>query len=121
MKQILFLFIALISMSFTLKAQTYSSGYSNYTYPSTRYQSGYYNNSGTYVQPHVKTTSNNTNWDNYSTSGNTNPYTGESGTKARDYSSGSYNYGSGQNIQTGSRGGQYYINSNGNKVYVPKR
>lgn len=27
----------------------------------------------------------------------------------------------GETIHTGSRGGQYYINSNGNKTYVPKR
>jgi len=40
---------------------------------------------------------------------------------AKDYSSGSYNYGSGKTIQTGPKGGQYYYNSNGNKTYVPKR
>jgi hypothetical protein len=121
MKHILFLFIAIIGLSTSLKAHNYSNGYSSYTYPSITIQSGYFNNSGTYVQPAYKTTSNNTNWDNYSTSGNTNPYTGQSGSKARDYSNQSYNYGSGQSIQTGPRGGQYYINNNGNKVYVPKR
>jgi|SRR5574344_2136741 hypothetical protein len=47
--------------------------------------------------------------------------TGIAGTRARDYSSQSYNYGSGRTIQTCSRGGQYYINSNGNKTYIPKR
>jgi hypothetical protein len=89
---------------------------------STRLQSGYYKpTTGTYVQPHVKTESNSTNWDNYSTKGNTNLSTGETGTRARDYSTGASNYGSGQTIQTGSRGGQYYINSNGNKTYVPKQ
>jgi hypothetical protein len=31
-----------------------------------------------------------------------------------------YNYGQRQTIQTGSKGGQYCINSNGNKTYVPK-
>lgn len=121
MKHILFLFIALLSFSLSTQAQSYSYPNSSYSYPSTRTQSGYINSNGTYVQPHVKTTSNNTNWDNFSTSGNTNPYTGQNGTKARDYSNESYNYGGGQTIQTGPRGGQYYINSNGNKTYVPKR
>jgi hypothetical protein len=87
----------------------------------TRYQSGYIKSNGTYVQPHMKTTINTTNTDNYSTKGNTNIYTGSNGTRARDYSPASSNYGSGNTIYTGSRGGQYYINSNGNKTYVPKR
>ena len=81
---------------------------------------GYFNNSGTYVNGYYKTQPNNTNWDNYSTQGNQNPYTGDYGTRARDFSNDSYNYGSGQTIYTGPRGGQCYINSNGNKTYVPK-
>ncbi|ATA90848.1 hypothetical protein CGC56_00840 [Capnocytophaga canimorsus] len=88
---------------------------------STRYQRGYQKSNGTYVMPHYKTQTNKTNHDNFSTKGNTNYYTGSSGYRAKDYSSGAYNYGSGQTIRTGSRGGQYYINSNGNKTYVPKR
>jgi hypothetical protein len=112
MKKLMFLFGFLAIASFA-SAQTNSS---------TRYQSGYYKPStGTYVQPHYKTNNNNTNHDNYSTKGNTNSYTGQSGSRAKDYSSGSYNYGSGQTIQTGPKGGQYYYNSNGNKTYVPKR
>lgn len=88
---------------------------------SARYQNGYYKPStGTFVQPHYKTNSNYTNHDNYSTSGNSNSYTGKSGYRARDYSSGASNYGAGNTIYTGSRGGQYYYNSNGNKTYVPK-
>lgn len=91
------------------------------TYGSTRYQSGYYKPStGTYVQPHYKTDVNTTNWDNFSTRGNYNPYNGSTGSRARDYSNEAYNYGSGQIIHTGPRGGQYYYNSNGNKTYVPK-
>lgn len=85
------------------------------------YQSGYTRSNGTYVEGHYKTRRNDTNWDNFSTSGNVNIYTGTSGSRARDYSSEAYNYGSGRTIHTGSRGGQYYINSNGNKTYVPKR
>jgi Ni/Co efflux regulator RcnB len=87
----------------------------------TRQQDGYYRSNGTYVQPHVKTESNSTNTDNFSTQGNTNPYTQERGMRARDYSSESSNYGQGKQIQTGERGGQYYINNNGNKTYVPKK
>lgn len=88
----------------------------------TRYQRGYIKpSSGTYVQPHYKTNNNNTNHDNFSTKGNTNSYTGQSGSRARDYSNGAYNYGRGQIIRTGPKGGQYYYNSNGNKTYVPKR
>ena len=98
-----------------------SSSYSTGTNSSVRYQSGYTRSNGTYVQGHYKTSSNYTNHDNFSTSGNYNPYTGSTGSRARDYSTGAYNYGSGRTVQTGPRGGQYYINSNGNKTYVPKR
>ena len=81
---------------------------------SVRYQQGYTRKDGTYVQGHYKTFTNTTNHDNFSTSGNINTFTGTTGTRARDYSSG-------RTIHTGSRGGQYYINSKGNKTYVPKR
>lgn len=84
------------------------------------YQDGYYRN-GTYVQGGYRSNPNSSNHDNYSTSGNYNPYTGSSGSRAADYSSEAYNYGSGQMIYTGPKGGQYYYNSNGNKVYVPKQ
>lgn len=83
--------------------------------------SGYTRSNGTYVQSHIRTMPNNTNWDNFSTKGNVNTYTGTTGYRARDYSSSAYNYGAGRIIQTGPRGGQYHNNSNGNKTYVPKR
>jgi hypothetical protein len=104
-------------------SSTYGSSYgsTSQTNSNTRYQEGYYRSNGTYVEGHNKTQSNNTNSDNYSTSGNTNPYTKQQGTRAQDYSSDAYNYGQGRQIQTGERGGQYYINRNGNKTYVPKR
>jgi hypothetical protein len=135
---LVFLLISLISLNVSAQFKKdgtpdmrYSSnrsvygayGSSSSSYPTNtdvRYQSGY-SRGNTYVDPHYKTQSNNTNWDNYSTNGNYNPYTGSTGSRARDYSSDSYNYGTGKQIQTGSRGGQYYINSNGNKTYVPKR
>ena len=108
-------------MRYSVNKSTYSSPpVSSYSMPEVRYQSGYVKTSGTYVQSHFKTTSNYTNLDNYSTVGNTNPYTGVKGTRAMDYSPNTFNYGSGKTINTGSRGGQYYINSNGNKSYIPK-
>ena len=64
---------------------------------------------------------NDTNWDNFSTKGNKNPFTGSTGYRARDYSREAYNYGRGHVIHTGSKGGQFYYNNNGNKTYVPKR
>lgn len=91
------------------------------TNPNTTSVSGYTRSNGTYVNGYTRTNRNDTNHDNFSTSGNFNPYNGTTGSRARDYSSQSYNYGSGRTIQTGPRGGQYYINSRGNKVYVPKR
>ena len=91
------------------------------TNSSVRYQSGYTRADGTYVSGHYKTNSNNANHDNFSTYGNFNPFTGSAGFRAQDYSSGAYNYGSGRTIQTGPRSGQYYTNSRGNRVYVPKR
>jgi len=104
------LFIAFAVISFAASAQ------------STKITNGYYKPStGTYVNPYISTKSNSTNRDNFSTTGNANPYTGTSGTRAQDYTPAASNYGSGKTIQTGSRGGQYYVNPSGNKTYVPKR
>ena len=43
------------------------------------YVKGYFRKDGTYVSGHYRTNRNNTNLDNYSTKGNTNPYTGKPG------------------------------------------
>lgn len=43
---------------------------------------GYYRSNGTYVQPYYKTSPNRSLFDNYSTKGNYNPYTGKAGTKS---------------------------------------
>ena len=41
---------------------------------------GYYKPStGRYIMPHYRTSPNSTRWDNYSTKGNYNPYTGKKG------------------------------------------
>jgi hypothetical protein len=112
MKRLMFL-LSFVAVVVTTYAQTNSS---------TRYQRGYYKPStGTYVKPHYKTNNNYTNRDNYSTKGNTNGYTGQSGYRAKDYSSGAYNYGRGKTIYSGPKGGQYYYNRSGKKTYVPKR
>lgn len=109
------------SYSYSQKSQNGSSTPSTATNPNIRYQEGYYRSNGTYVQPHMKTEKDNTNGNEFGTRGNTNPFTLKEGTRPKDYSSESYNYGQGKQIQTGERGGQYYINDNGNKTYVPKR
>ena len=116
------------NQSFTFTGDGNTNGIS-YSLPSSSFPSsssvtsvsGYYKDNGTYVDSYVRTRPNSTNWDNFSTSGNTNLYTGSTGYRARDYSSGAYNYGSGNVIHSGPRGGQYYYNSNGRKTYVPKR
>jgi hypothetical protein len=41
---------------------------------------GYTRKDGTYVQPHYRSDANNSVYDNYSTKGNANPYTGKEGT-----------------------------------------
>ena len=112
--------------TYSVPTSTYTVPASTNTVPSTtntsvQYQSGYTKSNGTVVQPYYKTTPNSTNTDNFSTTPNTNPYTGQTGTRAKDYTPAASNYGKGKTIQTGSKGGQYYINSNGNKTYVPKR
>lgn len=44
------------------------------------YVRGYTRSNGTYVQPHYQTAPNTTKFDNFSTKGNYNPYTGRTGT-----------------------------------------
>lgn len=110
MKHLIFLTVVFMCMSLNGQINT-----------DIRYQQGYFKPStGTYVEPHFKTHSNSTNWDNFSTKGNQNPFNGNSGYRARDFSNDAWDYGSGRTIHTGSQGGQFYYNNNGNKVYVPK-
>lgn len=45
------------------------------------YVNGYYRNNGTYVQPHYQTAPDRNPYNNYSTQGNYNPYTGQQGTQ----------------------------------------
>jgi hypothetical protein len=82
---------------------------------------GHFRRDGTYVPEHYRSSPNSSNWDNYSTRPNANPYSGREGGRPRDYSPEAYNYGAGRTIHEGPRGGQYYYNDSGRKVYVPKR
>lgn len=103
--------------------------------PSNIYVPGYTRSDGTHINGYYKTTPNSSNRDNYTTKPNVNPYTGKAGTINPDnkplttnssysttpaytapaYSSPSY---PSSGVSTGSRGGQYYINGNGNKTYI---
>lgn len=129
MKKIILALVAMVATSTISFGQSFNdnsrrtttSSYDFGVNTNTTRVSGYTRSNGTYVNGYTRTQRNSTNHDNYSTSGNYNPYMGNTGSRARDYSTQSYNYGSGQTIKTGSRGGQYYVNSRGNKVYVPKR
>lgn len=64
---------------------------------------GYFRKDGTYVQPHVRSNPDGAKYNNWSTKGNVNPYTGKEGTKdpyysgyssASNYSTPSYDYSS---------------------------
>ena len=85
------------------------------------YVNGYYKKDGTFVNGYARSSSDSTNWNNYSTQGNSNPYTGSYGSRARDYSADAQNYGGGRLIYSGPRGGQYYYGDSGKKIYVPKQ
>jgi len=62
---------------------------------------GYYRKDGTYVRPHMRSSPDGNFWNNWSTKGNVNPYTGEMGTKTSPYgSSGSYSQFGGINPYT---------------------
>ena len=53
--------------------------------PSSNGVEGYTTNRGTYVQPHQQTSPNGTQYDNYGTRGNVNPYTGNTWTRPPKY------------------------------------
>jgi uncharacterized protein YdeI (BOF family) len=72
---------ALALISTVALAQTYGTG-SN---PNSHAVQGHVTNSGTYVAPHVATNPNGTQRDNYSATGNVNPYTGAVGTRSPKY------------------------------------
>jgi hypothetical protein len=68
MKKLITLALLAISFTASINADTYVKGYTR--------------SNGTYVAPHYRSDSNSTRSDNWSTRGNTNPYTGKKGYKS---------------------------------------
>lgn len=61
----------------------YGGGYGTGSNPSSTYVAPSYNSSsGSYTSGHYRTTPNNTQYDNFGTRGNANPYTGQMGTRS---------------------------------------
>ena len=67
----------------------------SFAYARDVYVNGYYRNDGTYVAPHYRSAPNDTKYDNWTTKGNVNPYTGERGTREYDNYNNSRGYGYG--------------------------
>ena len=65
--------ILLIMLSFVLMNSSANAG---------RFVKGYFRKNGTYVAPSYRTKANNSKYDNYSTKGNTNPFSGKKGYKS---------------------------------------
>jgi hypothetical protein len=63
----------------------YTGNYGTGSNPSTHTVQGHATSSGTYVQPHVATDPNSTQRDNFSATGNVNPYTGAVGARNPRY------------------------------------
>ena len=51
------------------------------------YVRGYTKSNGTYVAPHYRSDANTNRYDNYSSQGNSNPYTGQQGSQRNEFSS----------------------------------
>lgn len=73
------------------------------------YTRGYTRSNGTYVAPHYRTSPDRNTYNNYSTRGNVNPYTGQRGTVSPSYrprnNYNSYSYGSRSTTRSNSYGG----------------
>lgn len=85
-----------------------------------QYVKGYCKKDGTCVQGHFKTSPNGTALDNYSTRGNFNPNTGKVSTRDLETPT-SPSQQPGGPLQIGPRGGQYYVNESGKRVYVREK
>ncbi|KRR09649.1 hypothetical protein CQ12_13800 [Bradyrhizobium jicamae] len=80
MKQIIFA-ATLVLVATAAQAQNFGTGSNSRSHS----VQGYTTNSGTYVAPHAATNPNSTQRDNYSATGNVNPYTGAVGTRTPRY------------------------------------
>lgn len=72
------------------------------------YVSGYYRSNGTYVQPYMRSSPDNSVYNNYTYEGNLNPYTGRVG--ANNY--GNYDLSNGSSLYGGSRSNNSLFNKN---------
>jgi hypothetical protein len=72
---------AMVLTATAAQAQYYGTGSNPNSHP----VQGYTTSNGTYVQPHQQTNPNGTQRDNYSATGNVNPYTGAVGTRTPRY------------------------------------
>ncbi len=88
--------------------------------PNNHYVNPYQRKDGTYVPGHFRTNPNSTNRDNYSTKGNTNPYTGKPGWVTPDnnqLNTNNYNYNnSGYSGNSGYQGSSGYSNYGENRI-----
>jgi hypothetical protein len=92
MKKLAFALALVLASATGASAQLYgtqqqNSGglYGTGSNPNSHSVDGYTRNNGTYVAPHQQTNPNNTQRDNYGTSGNYNPYSGQTGTRVPRY------------------------------------
>jgi hypothetical protein len=77
--------IAAAVAALSTAAQAQYGGYGTGSNSQSHSVQGYTTRSGTYVQPHEQTNPNNTQRDNYGTSGNYNPYNGHTGRRGAQY------------------------------------
>jgi hypothetical protein len=75
--------VALAAGSSVASAQ--SGGWGTGSNPNNHYVQGHFNSNGTYTSGHHQTNPNQTQYDNYGTRGNVNPYTGAVGTRIPRY------------------------------------
>ena len=67
-------------MTQLLSLATFFTGFAQMAVAGDAHVNGYYRSNGTYVQPHMRSAPDNNPYNNYSTQGNVNPYTGQQGT-----------------------------------------
>ncbi len=76
-----FMFVVIGLLAFAYSQPGFSKKAYGHKSNNAEHVSGYRAKSGRYVSPHMRTRSNSTRYDNFSTKGNVNPYTGKAGTK----------------------------------------
>ena len=80
--------LAIAGVLCAVSAQAQSRGGGTYgtgSSPSSHGVGGYTTPQGTYVQPHQQTNPNGTQYDNYNSRGNYNPYNGQTGNRSPKY------------------------------------